>query len=196
VTYSSSNEKVATVDAAGNIKAVGAGKATITASVQNYGLNAKTAACTVEVVPAKNAEVPVGTNEYKVITTGTTGGTVIATAPTKKSLSSIVVPSSVTISGAPYEVTAIAANAYKGMTKLTKLTVGKNIKTIGTKACYKDKKLKAVTFTGKKLTKIGKNAFKGCNSKIVFQIPKSKYKSVIKLLKKSGIPKASKFKAI
>ncbi len=50
--------------------------------------------------------------------------------------------------------------------------------------------MKTITFKGKKLKKIGKQAFKNIAKKAVFKTPKSKLKAYKKLLnKKAGVKK-------
>ena len=83
-------------------------------------------------------------------------------------------------------VTAIDKNAFKGNKNITKVTIGKNVKSIGKNAFAGDKKLSRVIIKSKKLKKIGKNAFsrKG-GKKIKFVVPKAKKKAYKKLLKKA-----------
>lgn len=45
------------------------------------------------------------------------------------------------------------------------MTIGKSVKTIGKSSFEKCTKLKKITFTTKKLTKVGKKAFKGISKK-------------------------------
>lgn len=49
----------------------------------------------------------------------------------KENVKKAVIPATVKIKGKTYKVTAIAKNAFKDNNKLTKVTIGKNIKTIG-----------------------------------------------------------------
>ena len=94
------------------------------------------------------------------------------------------------INGHTYKVTAVGANVCKNNKKLTTVVIGKNVVVIEAKAFYNNKKLKTIRFTSTKISKIGKNAFKGINKKAVFTVPKKakkKYKS--KLNKKVGFVK-------
>ena len=114
----------------------------------------------------------------------------------------INIPDSVTVSGTTYQVTGIAANAFKNQKKITKVTIGKNVKTIGKNAFYGCTGLKTVSgmaglvtigdgafqkctalasFTiVKTVTKIGKNAFNGCRklAKITIKTAKLKKKTI------------------
>ncbi|WP_143405050.1 leucine-rich repeat protein [Eubacterium uniforme] len=104
----------------------------------------------------------------------------------KKSLKKINIATKVTIGGIKYKVTSIGVKAFKGNKKIIKLTIGKNVKTIGAYAFANCKKLKKVTINTKKLKKVGKKAFfrKG-GKNISFKVPKSKKKAYKKLLKKA-----------
>ncbi|MDE6615719.1 MAG: leucine-rich repeat domain-containing protein, partial [Lachnospiraceae bacterium] len=114
----------------------------------------------------------------------------------KKNAKSIVVPSTVKISGKNYKVTTIAKNAFKGNKKLTKVTIGKNVNKIGVSAFQNCSKLKSIVIKSTKLTakKVGKNAFKGINKKATFKVPKSKVKAYKKIVKAKGAGKNVKVK--
>ena len=107
-----------------------------------------------------------------------------------KSLKQIKIATEVTIDDTTYMVTAIDKNAFKGNKKITKVTIGKNVKSIGAGAFKNCKKLKQVRINSKLLKKVGKKAFyrKG-GKKIKFFVPKSKKKSYKKLFKRAKIKK-------
>ncbi|MBR4760246.1 MAG: leucine-rich repeat protein [Lachnospiraceae bacterium] len=101
----------------------------------------------------------------------------------------IAVPDTVTIGGKKYKVTRIAPNAFLNQKKLKKITIGKNIKTIGKKAFYGCKNLKTVKILTTKLKKktVGKNAFGKIHKKAVVSVPKKRKSAYQKLLKARGI---------
>ena len=84
------------------------------------------------------------------------------------------------------KVTVIGKNAFKKCSKLETVVIGKAVKTISSKAFLEDNKIKKITFKGKKLKTVNKNAF----SKKVKKNIKSKKtklkgnKKAIKLFKK------------
>ncbi|MBO4864370.1 MAG: leucine-rich repeat protein [Eubacterium sp.] len=121
-----------------------------------------------------------------------TGGTVTYMAPYNKNSTKITIPATVKIAGVKYKVTAINKNAFKGCSKLTKLTIGKNVTKIGSKACNGCKKLKNIIIKSSKIKKIQSKAFKGINSKAKFKVPKKKLKKYKKMIKKAGAPKKAK----
>jgi hypothetical protein len=111
-------------------------------------------------------------------------------------------------------VNKIGTNAFSGCTKLKKINLGSTLTEIGDRAFYKNmsltkitipstvskigkqafagcKKLKTITIKTKLLTskKVGTKAFKGIHKKAVIKVPKSKYKTYKKMLKKKGIGK-------
>jgi len=170
--------------------------------------------------PKKGATVKDKKYIYKVTKAGSKDGKIIGelsvTGLKKKTLKAIKIAANVKIGGVTYKVTSIGAKAFKGNKKITKATIGKNVKTIGASAFAKCTKIAQVTINAKGLKSIGKNAFNGDKKlkkviikstklkkigkkaflrkggkKIVFKVPKSKKKAYKKLLKKA---KTNKFK--
>lgn len=152
--------------------------------------------------------------EYKVITAGK-----VAYAKTTSTSTTVAVPATVKIDGITYQVTSIAANAFKNNKKIKRVTIGKNVQVIGAKAFYGCKKLSSVTIPSKvktidkkafygckKLKKItiksklltskrvGSKAFQGIYSKVAITVPKSKYKAYKTLLKAKGVGTKAKYK--
>ena len=80
---------------------------------------------------------------------------------------------------------SVANKALKG-TAVTSVTIGKNVKTIGTSAFEKCSKLKKITVKGTTLKKVGKKAFKGIHEKAVIKVPKKKLSVYQKLMKNKG----------
>ena len=96
-----------------------------------------------------------------------------------------------------YKVTEIKSGACKGMKKLTTLTIGSNVRKIGSQAFANCKKLNKITIKNAKMTKsgFGSKCFSGIKSKASFKVPKSalkKYKDWI--IKNAKAPKNSKIK--
>ena len=106
------------------------------------------------------------------------------------------VAAAVTISGEKVSVTSIAANAFKGMKKLEKVTVGTNVSKIGKNAFSGDSKLKNIQIKSKKLTSVGKKALKNISAKAVIKVPKKKQSAYKKILKARGVTKKEKVQAI
>lgn len=107
---------------------------------------------------------------------------------TKEDTKNVVLPATITINDINYKVTAIPENGFIKNKKLSKLTIGKNIKKIGKNAFTGCKKLKYITIKTKKLTDktVGKNAFKGINSKAIIKVPSSKVKEYRTIIKAKG----------
>lgn len=128
-----------------------------------------------------------GKLKYKVTRLSGKTGTVSVVGVKSKKVSKLSVPSTVKINGFTFKVTEVGAKAFKGCKKLKSLTLGKNIRKIGKKAFFHDKKLKKVAVKSRKLKAIGKSALKGISRKAVIRIPKSKKKAYRKLFtKKTG----------
>lgn len=115
--------------------------------------------------------------------------TVTVAGTSKKTIKNLVIGATVTYKGVTYKITAVKAGAYKGLSKLAEVTIGKNIKTIGKNAFYNCKNLKKVTIKSTVIGKsgIGSKAFGKLNSKLVCKVPSGKYKAYVKYLKKAGI---------
>lgn len=110
---------------------------------------------------------------YKVTKAGTIAGgvgTVEYTKPVKKTAKTVTVPSTITVGGIKYKVTSIAKNAFKNNKKITKVTIGKYVKTIGANAFYKCTKLKSVTL-GKSVATIGDKVFYKCTALTKITLP-------------------------
>lgn len=110
---------------------------------------------------------------YKVVTAGNLSGktgTVTYMKPAKKSAKTVTVPATITVDGIRYKVTGIAKNAFKNNRKITKITIGNNVKTVGSSAFYGCTKLKTVTL-GKNITTIDARAFFKCTALTRITIP-------------------------
>lgn len=212
LTYRSSNEGVAKVDASGKVTAVAEGAADITvASVSNPSVTAVVRITVTKSVvedPGKtedpviqkplpvNAVIEKGGVQYKVTKSAAKNGTVSVKGLTAsgKRKTKITIPATVAKDGFTYKVTAIDNKAFQNNKKLANITIGSNVTKIGTNSFNKCSKLKSVRFMNTKAPKIGKNAFKGVKSCKVYY-PKKMKSSALKNLKKavggSGIKKVS-----
>lgn len=83
---------------------------------------------------------------------------------------SLVIPGTLRVDGNTYTITSIAKAAFKNNQKITKVTIGSNIKTIGAEAFSGCKKLKTVKL-GKNITDIGDKAFYNCGKITSITIP-------------------------
>ena len=152
--------------------------------------------------PTKNKLKKVGTIfsdkktnlKYSIVKKGTitsgkvTGAQVECKAGIKKK-NQIIIPDTVTWNGVTYQVVSISANAFKNNTKLKKISIGQNVKKIGTKAFYGCTKVKLLLIKSKQFTdkKIGKKSFAKMGKGMTVRIPKEKYAYYKKLLVKKGI---------
>lgn len=131
---------------------------------------------------------------YEVTSTDTKLRTVTLTSiPDESKIYSV--PSGVTINGKYYQVTAIGDKAFSGNKRLTKVTIGRNVRTIGKQAFYKCKNLKTIVIKSDSLTGIGSKAIKNINKKAKITCPKKKKASYKKLFtKKAGYTKSMTIK--
>lgn len=137
-------------------------------------------------VLAKGTVFVVGKLKYKVSSTAGGKFTVTVQAPTSKKVKSLTIPATVKMKGKSYQVTSIAANAFQKCSKLKKITIGKNVTTIGKNAFYQAKNLKQITIRSTKISKVGKNAWKGIYKKAVIQVPKKQRSRYQKLFQNKG----------
>ena len=104
---------------------------------------------------------------------------------------SLVIPASVK----GLAVTSIGAQAFKGCTKLTGLTVkSAKLASIGGQAFFNCKKLKSMTFKSKKISSVGAKAFAKVNAKATVKVPKAKVNSYKTLFTKAGLPSTATVK--
>ena len=141
---------------------------------------------------------------------------------TDRNIRTLIVPDAISdFDDAPrsVDVVAIGANAFRGMKKLSRVTVGDRVtaigsgafcgckalkavtlgaglKRVGRQAFYKCKALKTIVIRSTKLTAktVGARAFKAIYARPTFTCPKQKLKAYRKLLRKRGAPKRSTFK--
>ena len=96
--------------------------------------------------------------------------------------SKITIPATIKYKGKTYKVTSIAASAFNGNRKIKTVVIGKNISYIGRKAFYGCKNLSTVKIQSKKLTYVGKAAFKKIKTGAKFSLPKAKKSKYKKML--------------
>lgn len=132
-------------------------------------------------MPKAGTKVIVGGNQYTV----TKVGSEVCFSKANDKARVITVPSTIKAKGITYKVTSIGANAFKNCKKLTKATIGANVRVIKAKAFKNCPKLKTVTIKTVLLTK--KTASKKCFSKVskrmVIKSPKKVKKTYIVIFK-------------
>ena len=103
-----------------------------------------------------------------------------------KKAKSAVIPSTVKIDGKTYKVTSIAPNAFAGYTNLRTLTIGANVKKLGSEMLKGCTKLKTLTVNSRNLTKKSvKNSLKGSSVRAI-QAPGNKVSAYKKIFTKSN----------
>ena len=146
------------------------------------------------ILAAKGKTYKIGKAYYKVTNAAAQNGTVTFVKPDKKTYKTFSVPSIVKIGKYSYKVTEIGKNAFRSQKKLTKVTIGSNVRKIGAYAFYGSKKLKRVVIKSRVLKSVGKNAFRKIYTKAVVKVPGSKLKSYRKVLKGKGLSGNAKIK--
>lgn len=131
--------------------------------------------------PKAGTKYTVAGCQYKV----TKAGAEVSLIKTNKKAKRMTIPAVIKVNGVTYKVTSIGTKAFNGNKKLTKVTIGTNIKKISNNAFFKCKSLKTVTIKSVLLTKkaANKKAFKGVNKKMVIKVPKKMKKAYVKIFK-------------
>lgn len=138
----------------------------------------------------KNAKVNDSAGNTYIVTQSNSNQREVAFAsPKNKKVVKVIIPATVKLHGVKYQVTHIQANAFQKCKKLQKVSVGKNVRSIGKKAFYGCSGLrKLVLHTRKlKLKKVGKQAFGKVNAQVKVELPQKKSKAYRKMLKKRGL---------
>ena len=131
--------------------------------------------------PKAGTKYTVAGCQYKV----TKAGAEVSLIKANKKAKRVTIPAVIKVNGVTYKVTSIGAKAFNGNKKLTKVTIGTNIKKISNNAFFKCKSLKTVTIKSVLLTKktASKRAFKGISRKMVMKVPKKMKKVYVKIFK-------------
>ena len=131
--------------------------------------------------PKAGTKYTVAGCQYKV----TKAGAEVSLIKANKKAKRVTIPAVIKVNGVTYKVTSIGAKAFNGSKKLTKVTIGTNIKKISNNAFFKCKSLKTVTIKSVLLTKktANKKAFKGISRKMVMKVPKKMKKVYVKIFK-------------
>ncbi len=198
LSWSSSNEAAARVDAGGVVTAVGEGSADIIATaLDGSGVSAKIG-ITVKGTPAGPGQTPPeemfgqgqiyesGGYYYKI--TSLSGHTAEAAGSKNQKRKKIIVPDRVTLGGRTYRVTAIGAKAFRNYKKAENAVIGKHVAKIGSSAFAGCTKLKKVNIKSTKLTQIGSKAFDQCKGLKSITVKSKALKKVGKNAVR-GIPK-------
>ena len=132
-------------------------------------------------MPKAGTKVIVGGNQYTV----TKAGSEVRFSKANAKARAITVPSTIKAKGITYKVTSIGTNAFKNCKKLTKATIGVNVKVIKAKAFNNCPKLKTVIIKTTKLTKktASKKCFSRVSKRMVIKSPKKVKKAYTKIFK-------------
>jgi len=119
-------------------------------------------------------------------------------SPSKRKSGTVSIPSKVIIGGKTYQVTKIKKNAFKNNKKIKKIVIPSSVVSIENYAFANCKNLKTIEIRTTKLKnkKISPKAFKKINKKVVIRVLKKQRKAYKTLLRKKGLSKANKFKAL
>ena len=106
---------------------------------------------------------------------------------TKRTLTSLTIPDTITFGGLNFKVTNIGVNAFRDMPSLKKLSIGKHVMKINRAAFYNCPKLKTIVIHSKKLDTVSDKAFKKTHVNAKVNVPNSYIKKYKKLLLDGGL---------
>lgn len=107
-----------------------------------------------------------------------------------KNKTSVTIKDTEKINGKALKITSVEKSTFKGLGKLKKATIGKNVTSIGDNAFSGCKSLKTIVIKSTQLKKVGKNAIKGIAKGAQIKCPKAKKKAYKKLFTaKTGFAK-------
>lgn len=121
--------------------------------------------------------------KYKVTKVSGKKGTVIVTGAVSKKIRTIVIPGTVSLKGVKCTVEGISKKAFRGYSKLKKVTIGGNVRTIDAQAFENTPRLKSIIIKSTKLKTVKKNALKGIHKNAKINVPrkyKTSYKRIFK----------------
>ena len=144
--------------------------------------------------PAEASKVQKGdkvtVSGQKYVVTNASQKTVSYVAPKNSKKTVVSVPATVKVKvngkNVTYKVTSIQEKAFKSNKKLKKITVNKNIKSIGKDAFKNCSNLKTIVIKSSSITKVGKDALKGTAKNLVIKVPAKKVSAYKKLFKNKG----------
>ena len=132
-------------------------------------------------MPKAGTKVIAGGNQY----TLTKVGSEVCFSKANAKARAITVPSTIKAKGITYKVTSIGTNAFKNCKKLTKASIGANVRVIKAKAFKNCPKLKTVTIKTILLTKktASKKCFSKVSKKMVIKSPRKVKRAYVKIFK-------------
>ena len=164
-----------------SFESTGSGKATLVYTDVPYFEKEGTVLTTSNALNAVYVVTKAGNNAGKV------GEVSYVDAQTDKKNETI--KSTVKLNGITYKVTGIADSQYENNEKLKKVTIGKNVESIGANAFAGCKNLKTIVINSTKLTAaaVDATAFEGISSNAVVKVPAGTVSRYRKMFKKLGI---------
>ncbi|MCR5543331.1 MAG: leucine-rich repeat domain-containing protein [Eubacterium sp.] len=136
---------------------------------------------------SKGTEFVVGKFRYKVTKSADNASEVTLVKNLNSKIKNASIGATVKYKDVTYKITAIGANAFKNNKKLTKVTIGANVSSIGKNAFAGCIKLKTIIIKSKVIKKVGAGAFNKIAKKYSVKVPKGKKNAYGKIFKKGKI---------
>lgn len=104
----------------------------------------------------------------------------------KSAAANVTIPNTIKVNRKRYKVVAVANKAFSNNKKVKKVTIGKNVTSIGKNAFKGCINLKSIVVKSSSLKKVGKNALQETNKKLVIKVPEKQVKAYKKYFNKKG----------
>lgn len=161
-----------------NMRIIGEGNAPLLQSKITYGSTGKSE----DFAPKKGSQLKDNGVTYQV----KTDVSELAFVKTIDKASKIKISDSVKIDGICYTVASITKNAFLNNKNITKVTIHRDVKSIGKSAFKGCSKLKKIVIQSHILESVGSNAFKGIHSSAVIKVPDLNLNDYKKIMKNKG----------
>ncbi len=143
--------------------------------------------------PEVNDTRTIGSLTYLVTRTKSTDPRVKVVSCKKKStLTKVEIPATVTFDGVKFKVTNIGEGAFRGMPKLKKVIIGKNVIKINRAAFYNCPKLKTIRISSKKLSSVVEKSFSKIYSKAKVNVPAAYINKYKRYMQDAGLSTSAK----
>lgn len=166
------------------------------ASINTLAASLKNAQAALAVAPLQaGATATIGKIRYKVV--NAEKKTAMVVKGTNNKQKTVKIPATVEINGVDCKVVQIGSKAFNGYKSMTKVTIGKNVATIGQSAFRNCNKLKNVVVNGTALKNIKAKAFAKTASKVTVKassFAKGKKNALLKKMTDAGMSKKATIK--
>ena len=137
-------------------------------------------------IPKKGTKVTIGNFVYKITSATSKSRTATVVKPKKNTFTKLTIPSSIKVNSFTFKVTGISDKAFQKNNKLTSITIGSNITSIGKQSFSGCSKLKKILVKSSSIKTVEKDALKNIHKTATIQVPAKKWSSYKSKFKNKG----------